>query len=79
MWARARAATPSPSAATRRHLRRAPSRSVADRSGRCQRRLAALVGAGDRHCHRMLSRGDIATNYPKDQVGDLVEALSTAP
>ena len=27
----------------------------------------------------MVSQGDIATNYPEDKVGDLVEAISAAP
>lgn len=27
----------------------------------------------------MVSQGDIATNYPEDRVGDLVEAISAAP
>jgi CBS domain-containing protein len=27
----------------------------------------------------MVSQGDIATNYPEERVGDLVEAISAAP
>lgn len=40
------------------------------------RRLPVIDG---RELVGMLSQGDIATNYPEDRVGDLVEAISAAP
>jgi len=40
------------------------------------RRLPVIDG---RDLVGMVSQGDIATNYPEDKVGDLVEAISAAP
>ncbi len=40
------------------------------------RRLPVIDGAD---LVGMVSQGDIATNYPEDKVGDLVEAISAAP